>query len=451
MALFQSVEKLRLVHKTILSLVLAVFSVLSASSAWAANSLPEQMKLLIEQRRATEAYELGLGATDLIGDPLYDYYFGVACVDAGHAMLGALSLERFMLADPSNNLARLELGRAYFKLGDFVRARQEFKLVLASNPPSSVASTIGRFLSAMESPRKSAKSEFGAYLEVAGGATSNANSGINGSTIDLPGFGLVTLGETGVKQGSGLASFSGGSFASLPLTKKIRAVGALSGFYRAYSNVPEYDFATFGGSLGIGPVSEKLSATVSAVYGYSLLNGKPYRQNYGALASVRAPIGKKTVFTIDGGYQNLRYKALNKNRDGRLMTLSAGLDRKVKMAGNPVFSIAGYVAREKNTVGRDDFSRKIAGGRIGLSLMPASKLSVSTSVGLARWRYDGPDLLFAKLRRDWFRSADAAVQYELAKGLTMRLEAQYSKDDSTIPLYKFDQQQLALVLRREWQ
>lgn len=214
------------------------------------------MKLLIEQRRATEAYELGLGATDLIGDPLYDYYFGVACVDAGHAMLGALSLERFMLADPSNNLARLELGRAYFKLGDFVRARQEFKLVLATNPPSSVVATIGRFISAMENPRKSAKSAFGAYLEVAGGATSNANSGINGSTIDLPGFGLVTLGETGIKQGSGLASFSGGSFASLPLTKKIRAVGSLSGFYRAYSNVPEYDFATFGGSLGIGPVSE---------------------------------------------------------------------------------------------------------------------------------------------------------------------------------------------------
>jgi tetratricopeptide (TPR) repeat protein len=437
--------------KAVLGTATAGLCLLVASPAMAANSLPERMKLLIEQRRATEAYELGLAATDLIGDPLYDYYFGVACVDSGHTMLGALALERFMLSDPSNSLARLELGRAYFKLGDFVRARQEFKSVLASNPPASVATTISRFLAAMEKPNKSAKSAYGGYVELAGGTTSNANSGINGSTIDLPGFGLVTLGKSGVKQGSGLGSVSAGSFANLPLFKGIRAVGAVSGVYRAYSDVPEYDFANIGASLGVGPVSEKLSATVSGVYGYGLLNGKAYRQNYGIAASVRKPLGKKTVITVDGGFQALRYATLNKNRNGRLLTFATGLDRKIKAPGSPIVSIAGYYAREKNSMGRNDFSRKIKGGRLGVTLAPAPKLTVTSSVGIARWVYDGPDLLFGSVRRDWFRSADAAVQFELSKGLTMRFEGQYAQDDSSIPLYKFDQRQIALVLRREWQ
>lgn len=423
----------------------------AAAPAFAASSVPEQMKLLIEQRRPVDAFNLGLTANEQIGEPLYDYYFGVAAVDAGQAMLGVMSLERFLLADPSNNLARLELGRAYFKLGDFVRARQEFKTVLATNPPSSVAATIAKFLGAMERPGSSAKSAFGAFIEVAGGATSNANSGINGSTIDLPGFGTVTLGESGVRQPSGLASVSAGSFASIPLAKSVRAVGSLSGYYRAYSNVPAYDIASFNANLGVGPVFDTLSATVSGVYGHSLLNGSSYRQNYGGTATVRKSFGKKMVFTLDGGFQKLRYKALNKNRNGSLATLSATLDRKFKAPGAPVVSLTGYFARERNEQARADFSRRIYGGRLGVTAALAPKVTLFSSVGLGRWRYDGPDLLFGTVRRDWYRSVDAAAQFTLATGLTMRIEGQYVQDDASIPLYRFDQQQLALVLRREWQ
>lgn len=417
----------------------------------AATSLPEQMKLLIEQRRAAEAYNLGLPAIDQIGDPLYDYYFGIAAVDAGHLLLGVLALERFLLADPSNNLARLELGRAYFKLGDYVRARQEFKIVLAVSPPSSVQSTINKFLSAMDNPNKSEKSAFGAFLEVAGGATSNANSGINGSAIDLPGFGTVTLADSGIRQSSGLAFFSAGSFASIPVVKGVRAIGSVSGYYRAFSNVPAFDMANFNGNIGIGPVSDKFSATISGVYGHTLLNGASYRENFGAMAGVRKAVGNLAVIALDGGFQRLRHNALNKNRDGSLYTVSVGIDRKINAPGSPTVSAAGYYAQERNSTNREDFSRRIIGGRFAVTATIAPKVTVLTATGLARWRYGGPDLLFGTLRRDWYKSAEAAVQFELSKGLSMRLEGQYAHDDSSIPLYRFAQKQVALVLRREWQ
>lgn len=433
---------------TSLSLVLGC---LALHPAHAQTSLPEQMKVLIEQRRADEAFKLGINASDQIGEPLYDYYFGIAAVDAGQPMLGVLSLERFLLADPSNNLARLELGRAYFKLGDFVRARQEFQLVLATNPPSSVAATIEKFLSAMERPGSSTKTIIGAFAEVAGGATSNANSGIANGTIALPGFGTVTLADSGVRQPSGVIALSGGSFASLPLTKTIRAIGAVSGFYRAYSNVPQYDLATFNANLGAGPVSDKFNATISGVYGHSLLDGKSYRENFGTVANARKPFGKTVVITLDGGFQKLRYKSLNKNRNGRLISGSLTLDKKIKAPGAPIFSLSGYVADERNSQGRPDFSRRIYGGRLGVTAVPAPKVMLFASAGLARWRYAAPDLLFGTLRRDWYKSLDAAAQFELDKGLTLRLEGSYAQDDSNIVLYRFDQKQLALALRREWQ
>ncbi len=409
------------------------------------------MKLLIEQRRALEAYNLGLEATDLIGDPLYDYYFGVAAVDAGHAMLGMMALERFLLADPSNVLARLELGRAYFKLGDFVRARQEFKMALAANPPGSVVATINKFLDSMDNPRAAEKSTFSAFVEVAGGGTSNANSGISGSSIDLPGFGTVTLGESGIRQSSGFSTLSAGSFASLPVVKRLRLNGSVSGYYRAYSNVPDYDMASFNGTLGLGTISEKLTVSLSGVYGNTLLNGSGYRQSYGGMAFVRKSLGKSTAVTLDGGYQFLRYTALNQNRNGTLTTASLRLDRKVKLPGAPTFSATAYVGRERNTQGRGDFARRILGGRLGVTGSLAPKIIVFSSAGLARWRYDAPDLLFGTLRRDWYKSVDGAVQFELRTGLTLRIEGQYVQDDATIPLYRFTQKQAALVLRREWQ
>ena len=51
-------------------------------------------------------------------------------VDSGHAGEGVLALERYLLQFPGNTAARVELARAYFVLGEYVRAREEFENVL---------------------------------------------------------------------------------------------------------------------------------------------------------------------------------------------------------------------------------------------------------------------------------------------------------------------------------
>ncbi len=78
----------------------------------------QDIKSLIEQGRFEDAFNLGLKNDQLSGDPLYDYYFGIAAVDSGRASLGVLALERVLLSNPLNDLARLELARGYFVLKD---------------------------------------------------------------------------------------------------------------------------------------------------------------------------------------------------------------------------------------------------------------------------------------------------------------------------------------------
>ncbi|HEX2565736.1 MAG TPA: tetratricopeptide repeat protein, partial [Burkholderiales bacterium] len=105
-------------------------------SAQAATA--DDVKALVDQGKAADAYALGRQHPEELGNPAFDFYYGVAAVDSGHAGEGVLALERYVANFPDNQAARLELGRAYFVLGDDVRAREEFDNVQKTNPPANV-------------------------------------------------------------------------------------------------------------------------------------------------------------------------------------------------------------------------------------------------------------------------------------------------------------------------
>ena len=114
----------------------------------------DEMKILIEQNKAKEAYELGLKHQDQLGNERFDYTFGVAAIDSGRVSLGVLSLERVLLANPGDDLVRLELARGYFNLGEYPRAKDEFNEVLSHKPPPGVVNTINIYLEAIKAKEK---------------------------------------------------------------------------------------------------------------------------------------------------------------------------------------------------------------------------------------------------------------------------------------------------------
>ena len=58
---------------------------------WAAPA--DDLKALADQGKAAEAYQLGKKFPDQLGNPAFDFYFGIAAIDPGHAGEGVLALE----------------------------------------------------------------------------------------------------------------------------------------------------------------------------------------------------------------------------------------------------------------------------------------------------------------------------------------------------------------------
>ena len=66
--------------------------------ALVANAAPaDDVQNLLKLGKDREAYEMGKSTPDALGMPLFDFYFGIAEVNAGVTGDGVLALERYLL------------------------------------------------------------------------------------------------------------------------------------------------------------------------------------------------------------------------------------------------------------------------------------------------------------------------------------------------------------------
>src|SRR5260221_10099713 len=145
----------------------------------------DDIKVLLEQGKAAEAYAEGKKYPDQLGEPGFDFYFGIAAIDAGHAGEGVLALERYLLNFPDNISARLHVARGYYVLGDDARAREEFDALQKLNPPEDVAATIQQFLDSIRLRESRYSLTTGGYVELGIGSDSNVNAGASSSTAQI--------------------------------------------------------------------------------------------------------------------------------------------------------------------------------------------------------------------------------------------------------------------------
>src|SRR3954466_3017117 len=211
---------------------LAAFAWLAALPCAAFAATADDVKALIDQGKAADAYALGRQHPEELGNPAFDFYYGVAAVDAGHAGEGVLALERYIANFPDNQAARLELARAYFALGDDVRAREEFDNVQKSNPPAAVQANIQRFMDAIRSRESQYKTTAGFYAEAGFGHDSNVNGGVSSPNVTLPIFGPVTL-STGTKIADNFFVAGAGGNVTKPIAPGVAlfAAGSVDGKY----------------------------------------------------------------------------------------------------------------------------------------------------------------------------------------------------------------------------
>ena len=106
---------------------------------------------LIKDGKAADAYAL---LVPLESEHLHDVRFynllGIAAMESGKPDMAVIIFKRVLDIDPNSAGVHMDMGRAYFQLGDFPHAKSEFKTVIKSNPQESIRTTVKKYLAAIE-------------------------------------------------------------------------------------------------------------------------------------------------------------------------------------------------------------------------------------------------------------------------------------------------------------
>ena len=328
--------------------IVAHLVVLWVTSAWVtcANAAPaDDIKVLLAKGDAKAAYELGAKHADQLGIPAFDFYFGVASVDSGHAGEGVLALERYIVNHPGNREAQLELARGYFILGDYIRAREEFSAVLKTNPPRDVVVNIDRYLDAIRSRESVYRTTAGAFLEYGIGYDNNINGGVSNANISLPGIGVLIVGQAGVKTRASFMQLSGGANVTHPVAPGVALFGSVNGDFKTHDTHREFDQNNLGATGGVSYLKEKNLWRASLSYSTLNVDYRHYRDVSGIAGEWMHQLDE--LQTVSGAlqYAKLDYAGGNRVRDSNLKGVSVGYRRNFVAPWQPLFTIGANYAK----------------------------------------------------------------------------------------------------------
>jgi hypothetical protein len=423
---------------------------LSAALSLAAHAAPaDDVKALLDQGKAADAYALGKAHPEELGSPTFDFFFGVAAVDAGHAGEGVLALERYIANFPDNRAARLELARAYFVLGDNQRAREEFDAVQKLNPPAAVQANVQRFMDAIRARESAYQTTAGFFAEMGVGYDSNVNAGVSAANITLPVFGPVTL-LSGVKTADSFGYLAVGGNVTYPVAPGIALFGGASADTKLNRSDTAFDQQNANLAGGASFLQDKNLYRLTGSYNELGVGHDWYRKATGVAGEVNHQIDEFQMLSGSVQLARLDYQGANEPRNADLSGIGVAYRRALIGNWQPLFTLAANYGEERNTRSRPDLGRKFYGGRAAVAVTPAPRWALSAGLSYQEGKYDAADVLLGAVRKDRYYGLDAALSYALNANWSVRGEYQYSNNDSNLALYEFDRHLVALKLRYEF-
>jgi len=418
-----------------------------AASQAAGQSVLDEARQLIAGNRTAEAYRLlARHEAGLAGQPLYDYLYGVAALDAGHAGDAITALERVLVNDPASPSARLELGRAYYESGDRAAAERQFRALLAANPPAPIRDTATAYLRAMEAAPARASGWSGGF-EFGSGYDSNANASTDDET-----FLGVALDPDSVETSSPFLQLGGWLDHSLPVGQGSQlATRARAGQrWNTDASFVNQTTVSLDTTLRVGSGPTVFSIGGGGYYG--LLDGDAH--HWGASVDVALSHdfgdGWRTTGMLRAG--TLRY-------DDQFSSLSVmEVDQELAALSLQRAVEAGYFGMTV-FAGTDDpreSGSAYANDRLGVQLQAgsqnASGLGAQFQFGYQEVDYDATPGFFGTDRSDdvWYAAVAGELRDWPVAGMQLVPRIALYKNDSNIALYQYDRIELGLTLRRSF-
>lgn len=454
-----------------LAAVLPVGLLCASTLAWCdASDAVARGRALITERQGAAAYALLEPLeTANAGNAEFDYWFGVAALDAGHLDRSLAAFERVLLRQPANDAARLELARVYLRMGTLDLAAQEFTVVRDRVTDAQARQMIDRSLEDIRQAKVRQRRAFTAYVEVGGGRDNNVSS----TTRDFPGailssFGLPGIEPTGnsIRRSDNFGAASvGGDFAWRTAGDGV-AFAASDLRWRGYRSF--HEFNSLLGDVIVGYQDRRgelqYTATVFA-QGYRQdgaaldLDGSRIRSDrdaFGVGIEARHPVG--TTWNLAAALQlaGTRYPD-NNTQDTRQVTVSVAAENRPAWWPEGLLVAKAFYANDDARQALGPFTEATASRRTGgVRLLAFSDARASTGwQGALGWsrRVDTDDFSRATLvasGRDDLFEAYVQGRFGLAGGWSLQPYLSHTSNHSNIALYSFRKTEGGLVVRYDY-
>jgi len=421
---------------------LTVMIMLIAVPAFAQDDFDfARLSRLVESGRMEEAYHLADDYSDTYaGDVRFDFYYGIAAIGSGHVGVGVFALDRVLMQRPGLARARLEYARGLFLQGDDRRARRQFEIVLAQDPPTIVSGRIERYMVAIDRRADRYRTTVSGYIGTKFGFDGNVNRGPDARSVDL-GFGTLLLDPQNLDQDDVFYGVDGGVNISRPVVPGLNLIASLVGSIHENEDESDFDTSRGRGRIGLRWIQDR--HRVAGFFGAErfYLGGEGYQYSGEFLGNYRYRLGNRrsvhaTVQTIQ-----LRHDTVEE-LDSTLWFIGGGFSDSWKMTWNPrgrVTILFGQENAEENSRRALALAeRDIIEFRGRFAATPAPEWELTSSV---RWRsseYETNTFPFTKTRDEDFYSMSVNLNWRLTAQWRIGPRIAYSRNDSNLDLFEYE-------------
>ena len=439
------------------ALWLALTATLSCLPVHAQDATLDRARNLLQSQQGKAAFELLAPLEqERAGNADFDFALGQAAIDAGELTRAVFALERVLAVRPDHPQARAEIARAYFLMGENRVARQEFEAVKAAKPPSEVAATVDRFLSALDERQASFRSGVTGFIEAGIGHDSNANAAASGTGLAIPSLPGATF-NPGQRSDTftTLAAGINGRYVISPAW----TLFANGNFNQRYNNeVDRADIGSYGMDGGVIHRRDAGEFTIGLQGQAFDVDHSRFRDAMGGVAQWRYSLSERQQVSIYGQLTRLTYPSATLRNANREVL---GVAWANSFEGNraPAVYAGLYLGRERTMAsGSPELAHELVGVRGGGQLSFGEALTAFVNLSYEERRYGAPqaiDLrsitsLFPFGRADKEYGVRAGVNYKFANNWSVNPSLAYTDNQSNVSVTGYRRTMFMTTLRYEF-